>query len=225
MSQIGTLTTFNASTPAVASQVNANFSEIKTKVNDHCVWDDEASQVITKTITFAPDSGAGFIVSTGGITVTGNSTITGTLTALTGITSSGTAALATVTVSTALTVTAGNLTMSGGQAIGKRVDDGSSGTSKTLDFDTGNIHRVKMTGNCTFTLSNGRTGATYIVELMQDATGSRTATWPASVVWGSGGAPTLTTTASRKDVLLFLYNGVKYIGSVYETGINDGDTA
>lgn len=43
-------------------------------------------------------------VSAGGVAVTGNSTITGTLTSLTGITSSGTAALATVTVSATATI-------------------------------------------------------------------------------------------------------------------------
>ncbi len=228
MPQIGTLTSFTANTTAVAAQVNANFTEIKSKVNTYCAFLDAAAQTFTGNQTITPSAGValtvtsggvtitsgGLTISAGGFTVTGNSSVTGTLTAS-----------STLTASNALTVTAGNLTMSGGQAIAKRVDGGASGTAKTIDFDTGNVHRLKLTGNCTLTLSNGRTGASYVVELMQDATGSRTVTWPASVVWGSAGAPTLTTTASRKDVIILLYNGVKYIASVYEFGVNDGDTA
>jgi len=40
--------------------------------------------------------------------------------------------------------------------------------------------------------------------LVQDATGSRTVTWPSSVDWGSLGAPTLTTTASKADVVTLM---------------------
>ncbi|NQW08364.1 MAG: hypothetical protein HQ481_00585 [Alphaproteobacteria bacterium] len=64
-----------------------------------------------------------------------------------------------------------------------------------------------MTGNCTFTFSNppasGTAGSLTMV-LRQDATGSRTTTWPASVKWAGGSAPTLTTTASAIDILTFM---------------------
>ena len=235
MPQIGSLTDFTANTRIVSSQVDANFSEIKTKVNTYGAWLDAASQTFSGNNTFDPASGVAITVTDGGITVTaggititaggltvtaggatigGNSTITGTL---------GVSGL--LTASAALTVTTGNLTMSAGQAIGKRVDGGNSGAAKTIDFDTGQIHRLKLTANCTLTLNNMRTGATYYLELMQDTTGSRTITMPASVVWGSAGAPTLTTTASRKDIIGLFYNGVKAVGFVVEFGINDGDTA
>lgn len=227
MPQIGVLNTFSANSLIQSSQVNANYSEIKTKINTYGAWLDSAAQTFTGNQTITPASGVALTITSGGLTitaggltvtaggaaVTGNSSITGTLT---------TSGL--LTASAALTVATGNLTISGGQAIAKRVDGGNSGTSKTIDFDTGNVHRYKLTGNCTFAFSNGRTGASYAVELMQDVTGSRTVTWPASVAWGSVGAPTLTTTPSRKDIIIFFYNGVKFIGSVYEIGINDGDT-
>lgn len=207
---------------------------IVTTVNADFFQKNKASQTITVAFTVS----AAVTISSGGIAVTGNSTITGTLTALTGITSSGTAALGTVTASATITagtgltvtaggatITAGNLTMSGGQAIAYRTDGGNAGASQTIDFDVSQIRRLKLNAaNCTITLSNGRTGATYYVELMQDATGSRTVTWPATVDWGTGGAPTLTTTASRKDMFGFYYNGFKYVGSVLALGLNDGDT-
>jgi len=54
--------------------------------------------------------------------------------------------------------------------------------------------------------------------LHQDATGSRTVTWPGSVKW-SGGAPTLTTTASAVDILVFesLNGGTTWYGSLVGT--------
>jgi hypothetical protein len=44
--------------------------------------------------------------------------------------------------------------------------------------------------------------------VFQDATGSRTITWPGSVKWGNAGAPTLTTTASKMDMIsIFTVDG------------------
>jgi FtsP/CotA-like multicopper oxidase with cupredoxin domain len=83
-----------------------------------------------------------------------------------------------------------------------------SSTAYTVDLSNGNVFKITMTGNCTFTFSNppasGKAGSFTLI-LVQDATGSRTATWPASVDWAGGTAPTLTTTASTgTDVLTFI---------------------
>jgi hypothetical protein len=40
--------------------------------------------------------------------------------------------------------------------------------------------------------------------LTQDATGSRSATWPASVKWPGGVAPTLTTTPGKTDIVTLI---------------------
>ena len=99
-------------------------------------------------------------------------------------------------------------------AIYTKVADGNSGTALTVGWNTGNIHTVTMTGNCTFTFTapSPALGALTLV-LTQDATGSRTATWPASVKWPGGTAPTLTTTASKTDVFNFVYDGTNYFGA------------
>lgn len=86
------------------------------------------------------------------------------------------------------------------------VSAGNSGTALTLDLSKGNLQRVTLTGNVTFTFSNPTDGALYTLTLAQDATGSRTVTWPATVIWAGGSAPTLTTTASYIDEITFLYN-------------------
>jgi len=81
----------------------------------------------------------------------------------------------------------------------------SSGTTETLDLSTASVFNVTLSDNCTFTFSNSPMDSFgFTLILNQDATGSRTATWPAAVEWAGGTAPTLTTTASATDVLTFV---------------------
>ncbi len=83
-------------------------------------------------------------------------------------------------------------------------DAGNSGTALTVNLDNGSTQKITLTGNCTLSLSNPpASGKAYALTLMlyQDATGSRTVTWPASFKWPSNTAPTLTTTASKYDVV------------------------
>ena len=76
-----------------------------------------------------------------------------------------------------------------------------SGASQTLDLTSGNVHDVTLTANCTLTLSGATSGVacSMAVLLRQDGTGSRTVTWPASVTWVGGSAPTLQTGANTWD--------------------------
>lgn len=83
----------------------------------------------------------------------------------------------------------------------------------TIDASKTTMHEVTLTGNLT---SLTLTGATYRsqivhVELVQDATGSRTLSGAAaSIKWAGGSAPTLTTTAARRDIFRFRFDGVNY---------------
>ena len=82
-----------------------------------------------------------------------------------------------------------------------------SGATETIDLETANYWKVTLTANCTFTFSNPPASGTvgsFTLKLMQDGTGTRTVTWPASVDWAAGTAPTLTTTPTTgKDILTF----------------------
>ena len=98
-------------------------------------------------------------------------------------------------------------------------ENAASGTAATIDMNDGNVHHVQLTGNCTFTFSNPiATGdsSSFTLILEQDGTGSRTATWPASVKWAAATAPTLTTTADKFDVLAFttVDGGTRWFGFV-----------
>lgn len=84
-------------------------------------------------------------------------------------------------------------------------DAGNSSTAITLDWDNGNTQLVTLTGNATFTLSNPKDGFRYLIVLKQDGTGSRTVTWPSSVKWQAGTAPTLSTTAGKVDIVTLVW--------------------
>lgn len=64
--------------------------------------------------------------------------------------------------------------------------------------------RLTLGGNRTLATPTGALrGRTYVLELVQDGTGSRTLTWPATTIidWGSAGAPTLSTAAGKIDIV------------------------
>jgi len=107
-----------------------------------------------------------------------------------------------------------NVTNGGGETF---FDAGNSGTAITLNLANGNVQKLTLTGNCTITLTSPASGAfrSLLLYVFQDATGSRTITWPASVKWGTAGAPTLSTTASKMDKILLdtVDGGTNWYGS------------
>lgn len=92
-------------------------------------------------------------------------------------------------------------------------DNGNSGASDTIDWTLSNKQKSTLTANCTFTFTAPPGPCSLILKLVQDATGSRTVTWPANVEWPAATAPTLTTTASRIDIITFYYDGSNYFGN------------
>jgi hypothetical protein len=109
-------------------------------------------------------------------------------------------------------VTLADLELTGEFYADAEVDDGNSGTADTIDWTTGMFHKSTMTGNCTYTFTAPSGPARVQLKLVQDATGSRTATWPAAVKWPGGTAPTLSTAANAIDIITFYYDGTNYYG-------------
>lgn len=95
---------------------------------------------------------------------------------------------------------------------GTEVDNGNSGTSDTVDWTAGNKQRSTLTGNCEIAFTAPPGACNLILKLIQDGTGSRTVTWPASVKWPGGTPPTLTTDADAIDIVAFYYDGTNYYG-------------
>jgi len=86
-----------------------------------------------------------------------------------------------------------------------------SSTAVTLSLASGTVLSYTLTGNCTFTMPTATSGTSFIVKLIQDGTGSRTATFT-GVKWPGGTAPTITTTATTGlDIISFVcINSVWY---------------
>jgi hypothetical protein len=90
-----------------------------------------------------------------------------------------------------------------------------SSTAITLSLANGTVQIITLTGNCVYTFPTPVAGQSFILIHKQDATGSRTVTWPASVDWPSNTAPTLTATALKADKFVFTaIDGSNWLGSV-----------
>ncbi len=171
----------------------------------------------------------GIVVQAGGVDAVGDSIIDGDLD-VTGTITGGTIVVPAAGVQ-AGTFAAGNFvfpdSVSGdtvlatnGQMRGARATQ--SGAGGTVSFASANHIRHTMTGNGTLTLSGGVAGGVYTVEVLQDGTGGRTVAW-SGAVWPNGATPVSTTTANRKDVFTFFYDGSNYLGVQF--GANFASTA
>lgn len=149
MADIGTLVDFTGGQVLYASQLDSNFGAIRTVVNGSVVHTDKASQVVTKTLTFTPDSGVALVITSGGQTITaGNLTLTtgnivataGNITATAGNVVAGGAVTATGAVTGGSLVTAGTTTLNGvaltwpgANAAGRLANNGSGTLSWSRD--------------------------------------------------------------------------------------------
>jgi len=78
----------------------------------------------------------------------------------------------------------------------------------TLDLALGNNHEIQMpAGNITIAISNETNGQYFTIDITQDDPGSRTVTWFSTIKWAGGVAPTLTTTADKRDSFGFKVTG------------------
>ena len=82
----------------------------------------------------------------------------------------------------------------------------SSGNATAINLENGNSVVTTLTENTTISLSNPTASddlCQVIIKITQDdAGGAYTVTWPASVVWGGGTAPTMSTGNGAVDIYL-----------------------
>jgi hypothetical protein len=89
-------------------------------------------------------------------------------------------------------------------------------TSNTIALTNGTVQTATLTAStaCTFTMPTATAGKSFILLLKQAATtGNGTATFT-SVKWGTAGAPTITATAGKMDILTFVADGTNWYGSI-----------
>jgi hypothetical protein len=87
-----------------------------------------------------------------------------------------------------------------------------SGGTVNISFASGNIVNLTLTASTTLTLS-GHVVGTYIIKVIQGGSGSYTLTYPASVKWSGGTAPTLTTAVGKIDIITLFHDGTDFFGT------------
>jgi len=92
------------------------------------------------------------------------------------------------------------------------VDNGNSGVADTITWTAGNKQKSTLTDDVTYTFVDPSGPCNLILKLVQDATGSRDATWPAAVTW-LGDEPTWSDGAATKTIIVsFYFDGTTYWG-------------
>jgi hypothetical protein len=89
-------------------------------------------------------------------------------------------------------------------------------SSNTIALTNGTVQTATLTAStaCTFTMPTATAGKSFILLLKQAAsTGNGSATFT-SVKWGTAGAPTITATAGKMDILSFVADGTNWYGSI-----------
>ena len=89
-------------------------------------------------------------------------------------------------------------------------------STNTLSLTNGTVQTATLTAStaCTFTMPTATAGKSFILLLKQAAsTGNGSATFT-SVKWGTAGAPTITATAGKMDILTFVADGTNWYGSI-----------
>ena len=124
----------------------------------------------------------------------------------TNLTISGTAAVTTLNVSGTSTFAAYTETITA---------SGTVGASATLSIALGTVLTATLTSAtaCTFTMPTATAGKSFTLLLKQPAAGSATTATFTGVKWGSSGAPTITATLGKLDILAFVSDGTNWYGT------------
>lgn len=77
----------------------------------------------------------------------------------------------------------------------------------------GPVATITLGGNRTIAAPTNLKVGTFVLHVVQDATGGRTLTWNSVFKWPAGIAPTLTSTGSRRDIFSFVCDGTNLYGS------------
>lgn len=83
-----------------------------------------------------------------------------------------------------------------------------------IDLSTGNVFTINLGANITTLNTSNPAVGTYLVKFVQDATGSRTVSFPAAWKWAGGVVPVLTTTASKLDIVTLVYDGTNFYATI-----------
>lgn len=84
----------------------------------------------------------------------------------------------------------------------------------TLSLANGTMQTVTLAGSPTITMPTAVAGKSFTLIINTGTLGSYTVSW-STVAWAGGTTPTVTTTASKKDIFNFYSDGTLWYGSIF----------
>jgi hypothetical protein len=95
---------------------------------------------------------------------------------------------------------------------------GTVGASATLSIAAGTVLTATLTSAtaCTFTMPAIVAGKSFLLLLKQPASGTATTATFTGVKWGTNGAPTITPTVGKMDILSFISDGTNWYGTIVQ---------
>jgi hypothetical protein len=98
------------------------------------------------------------------------------------------------------------------------INQSTSTTTHTIDFTASNYYKLTMGHSiATLTLTAPPFPCVVQLEIVQDAGGSKTMAWPASLKWPASyaaGDKTISTAANSRDLLVLRWNGTDYVANL-----------
>jgi len=89
-------------------------------------------------------------------------------------------------------------------------DNGNSGAADIINWTIGNKQKSTLTANCVYTFTAPSGPCNVILKVIQDGTGGRVITWPATV---QSPFPDYSTTAGKTTIIAFYFDGTNYWGA------------
>jgi len=209
---VGDGTTLNFTAAGTAGQVlTSNGAAVPT-------WTDNGSGTVTSASVVSANGFAGTVATS---TTTPAITLT---TSITGVIKGNGTALSAAVAGTDYVTPTGTETLTNKTLTNPTVTNyvetvvviGTVTSSSTLSLTNGTVQTATLTAStaCTFTMPTATAGKSFVLLLKQAAaTGNGTATFT-SVKWGTAGAPVITATAGRMDILTFIADGTNWYGSI-----------
>jgi hypothetical protein len=123
----------------------------------------------------------------------------------------GLAGSSTFTYSTADGLYVDNNVLVTGQVVSQQHTADAISSATTINWDSSNSCELTLSASTTLTLNNPVSGGTYFIKIIQE--GSFTITWPSTVKWPGGTAPTITTGNDSVDTVVLYFDGTNYFAN------------
>lgn len=94
------------------------------------------------------------------------------------------------------------------------IDNGNSGSSKTIDWTLGNKQKITVTDDCTLTFTPPAGPCNMVLNITIGGVGGYDFTYPGTVIWPNKVVPELNHVVGAKELLGFYYDGTSYFGTL-----------